>query len=65
MFVLNLLTSVDKIKLHVCLFWNCLYLPKNLLKKFEREKKTEIYSMREVRNGANISPCHKAGMDTD
>lgn len=26
---------------------------------------TEIYSMREVRNGANISPCHKAGMDTD
>lgn len=35
----------------------------------ERKKKiwvwTEIYSMREVRNGANISPCHKAGMDTD
>lgn len=70
MFVLNLLTSVDKIKLPVCLFWNCLYLPKNLLKKFYRKIKkiwvwTNIYSMREVRNGANISPCHKAGMDTD
>lgn len=42
---------------------------KTCLKNLKEKKKiwvwTEIYSMREVRNGANISPCHKAGMDTD
>lgn len=43
--------------------------PKTCFKNLKEKKKiqvwTEIYSMREVRNGANISPCHKAGMDTD